>query len=156
MKKLIGMLLIGAATLLQAGEYDLKTLGGKTIKMQNYDGNFVFEDPKYKKGNLVFFFFGTKCPYCEIDTPKVEKMVENGQIEVIGVEAQTKVDNSTLRRFVKKKGLQFAVLDRKSADRLINYLDSRRILPGTVPTYMWVDKYGNLEALDFKDLANIR
>jgi len=154
-KTLLLTLLLACSTLTAAESFDFKTVDGKRIAVQNYDGNFVFADPKYKKGNLVFFFFGTKCPYCEIDIPKVEKLYKSGDVEVIGVEAQTRVDGAALHRFTKSKGITFPVVDKASGNRLVRYLDSRRMWAGGVPSYIWVDKFGNLEALDFKELSKI-
>ena len=145
------MTVLAAATPLS-----MVTLEGNKIGMQNIEGNFLFQNDAYRKGNLILFFFGTRCPYCAKEMPQIEKMYQNGEITVIGVEAQAAGSDGEIRRFVRSEGITFPVLNRASGKRLVDYLIARRLWIGGVPYYIWVDRYGNLEPLDFRELARFR
>jgi len=131
-----------------AGAFDLKTLDGKTVHITDYDGNFVFTDPGYANKPVLFFFFGTRCPYCAREIPQVISLVKQHKIKTIGIQAQFPVSDASLRRFVKRKGINFQVLNAKDGNKLVKYLIRRRMWVGGVPYYVWVDKYGNLEPTD--------
>ena len=154
MRKVVWVVMLAVAAF--AGDFDLKTLKGASIHVRNIEGNLLFEDPAAKRGRLILFFFGTSCPYCEKEIPEIEALYRAGRVEVLGAEVQMPVGDAELKRFVKKKGISFRVLDKASGRALARYLLNRKVWIGGVPAYIWVDKYGNLEPMDLKELSRFR
>ncbi len=144
------------AALLPAQNFDLRTLDGEKIHVQNLEGNLLFDRPAYRKGNLILFFFGTACPYCKKEIPQIKAYAEAGRVEVLAAEVQMPVSDRALQRFVEKEGLRFSVLDKASGEKLARYLLKRKVWIGGVPSYIWVDKYGNLESMDLEELSRFR
>ncbi len=152
MRTVLVTIILMWAAILHAGDFDLKTLEGKTIHINNYEGNFLFEDKNYEKQPLLFFFFGTRCPFCEKEIPQVVDMVRAGKLKVIGIQAQMPVTDHELAEFVKSRDIKFDVLKAKEGNRLVRYLMNRGMWAGGVPYYIWIDKYGNLEPIDLDTL----
>ena len=145
MRTLLVTLLFTITATLFAGDFYLKTLHDRTIHITDFGGNFLFQDKQYEKQPLLFFFFGTKCPFCEKEIPEIVNLVNKRKLKVIGIQAQVPVSDHELAKFVKNRGMDFEVLKAKEGGRLVKYLMKRGMWVGGVPYYVWVDKYGNLE-----------
>lgn len=152
MRKIVAIVLFLSLSLF-AQKFTLQTLEGEKISINNYEGNFIFEDKKYKKKNILLFFFGTRCPYCIKDIPEVN-MLENSGIKVIGIHAQYEIEDSTLTNFVKTKGIKFDVLTYTEGDRLVDYLRRRDMWIGGVPYYVLIDPHGNLEPIELSQVKS--
>ncbi len=150
MKSVFVTILFIMTTALFGGNFDLKTLEGNTIHIRNLDGNFIFTDKKYAKRPVLLFFFGTRCPYCERDIPRVAKLAADKKIAVVGIQAQFPVNDEILEEFAHQEDIDFAVLSSKDGDRLVRYLQKRKMWLGGVPYYILIDKYGNLEPTDLE------
>ncbi len=146
--KVIFVTIILFASTLFGGTFNLKTLNNKTVHITDFEGNLVFSDPQYAKQPVLFFFFGTRCPFCAREIPQVIKLVKEGKLKAIGIQAQFPVDDQTLKKFVKQEGFNFDVIASKDGNKLVKYLMKRRMWVGGVPYYVLVDKYGNLEPTD--------
>lgn len=136
------------ATTLFCETYNLKTINANTIHIDNFDGNFIFTDAQYTKQPVLFFFFGTRCPFCDKEIPRVIKLVKEGKLKVIGIQAQFPVSDRVLKKFMQQKGFNFEVTAAKDGNKLVKYLIKHRMWIGGVPYYVLVDKYGNLEPTD--------
>ncbi len=146
MRKIIAIVLFLSLSLF-AQKFTLQTLEGKKISINNYEGNFIFEDDEYNKKNILLFFFGTKCPYCINDIPEVNTL-KDSNIKVIGIHAQYEIGDSALTSFIKTKGIKFDVLTYTEGDRLVDYLRRRDMWIGGVPYYVFIDPHGNLEPIE--------
>ncbi len=152
MKKILFLICIISLTLLNGKDFKLNTLTHKTINIRDFDGNLLFNEDRYKNKNLLFFFFGTRCPYCEKEIPQIINLVKEDKIKVIGVQAQEQISDQELKKFVLKKRINFDVLNTKDANKIVKYLQNRRLWVGGVPYYIWCDKFGNLEPLDITEV----
>ena len=152
MKKLFLVFLMSISSLLFGQDMTLQTLKNKSIHIVDFDGNLLFQDKGYRKKKVLFFFFGTRCPYCEKEIPQIVQMVSNSGLHVIGVQAQFPVSDRTLKKFIEKKRINFDVLSSKSGNRLVRYLQKRRLWVGGVPFYVLSDKFGNLEPLEITEV----
>ncbi len=132
---------------------ELKTLNNDTIKITNYEGNFIFKDAKYYKKNILFFFFGTECPYCIKEIPEINKLeLEQNELKIIGIHAQYKIADKNLKHFIKEKKILFEILSNSSVLKIVNHLKKRKMWIGGVPYYVFIDAHGNLEPMDFKEV----
>ena len=148
--KVIFVTIILFASTLFGGTFNLKTLNNKTVHITDFEGNLVFTDPQYAKQPVLFFFFGTRCPFCAREIPQVIKLVKEGKLNAIGIQAQFPVDDEVLKKFVQQEGFNFDVIASKDGNKLVKYLMKRRMWVGGVPYYVLVDKYGNLEPTDLE------
>jgi len=130
------------------GAFDLKTLNNMTVHITDFDGNLIFNDPQYAKQPVLLFFFGTRCLFCAREIPQVIKLIKEGKLKAIGIQAQFPVDDGVLKKFVQQEGFNFDVITAKDGNKLVKYLMKRRMWVGGVPYYVLVDKYGNLEPTD--------
>ncbi len=146
--KVIFVTVILFASTLFGGTFNLKTLNNKIVHITDFEGNLVFTDPQYAKQPVLFFFFGTRCPFCAREIPQVIKLVKEGKLNAIGIQAQFPVDDEVLKKFVQQEGFNFDVIASKDGNKLVKYLMKRRMWAGGVPYYVLVDKYGNLEPTD--------
>jgi len=152
MKKLFLICMLLVTSVVYAQNFNLQSLKQKTIHIENFDGNFIFKDPFYSKQKVLFFFFGTRCPYCEKEIPDILALVNYKNLRVIGVHAQFPIENQKLQNFAKDKSINFDVLGYKDGEKLVRYLTRKGMWIGGVPYYVLVDKHGNLEPLDFNQV----
>ncbi len=139
-------------------KFDLKTLANRSINITNYEGNFLFTDKDYKNKEILFFFFGTHCPYCIKEIPYIIKLSQKREnsLKVIGIHAQNKIDNKRLQRFVKKEKMDFDILTYQDGMKLVRYLQKRDMWIGGVPFHVIVDVDGNLESVEFENIMKRR
>jgi len=155
MRKILAIIIFLSLSLFadKVEKIELKTLNNDTIKITNYEGNFLFEDAKYHKKNILFFFFGTKCPYCIKEIPEINKLeLEQNGLKVIGIHAQYEISDKDLKPFIKEKEILFEVLSNSSVLKIVNHLKKRKMWIGGVPYYIFIDKHGNLEPMDIKEV----
>ena len=152
MKKIVVLIFVMLLSSINAKDFKLNTLSHKSINIKDFEGNLLFQEEKYKNKNLLFFFFGTRCPYCEKEIPQIINLVKKYKIKVIGIQAQGYISDQELKKFVLKKQINFDVLNAKDGYKIVRYLQSRRLWVGGVPFYIWCDKFGNLEPLDITEV----
>ncbi len=154
MKKIILTVLFLSLSVF-AENIKLKTLKNNTISITNYDGNFIFEDAKYNKKNILLFFFGTNCHYCIKEIPNINKLDKSREnLEVLGIHAEYEISDKNLKTFVKNKNINFEVFSYSDGITWVEYLKSINMWIGAVPFYIMIDKHGNLEAMGFSEVLS--
>ena len=148
MKSVLVIILFLFSINLHAKDFSLHTIDGHTIHIEKLEGNLIFKDKTYAKKPVLFFFFGTRCPFCEREIPQVAKLYNQKKLQVIGVQAQLSVTDERLEEFAHEEDMDFEILTAKDANKLVHYLQKRKLWIGGVPYYVLVDKYGNLEPTD--------
>ncbi len=152
MKKIILAILLLSLPLF-AQTIKLKTLKNDTLSITNYEGNFIFEDAKYNKKNILLFFFGTNCHYCIKEIPDINKLNKNRtNLEVLGIHAEYEISDEKLKTFIKNKNIKFEVFSYSDGITWVEYLKSINMWIGAVPFYVLIDKHGNLEAMGFLEI----
>ncbi len=153
MRKFLIIILFLSLTLFAKEKIELKTLKNENIHISNYEGNLIFENIEYKDKNILFFFFGTRCPYCIEDIPDVNIIDKNENgTKVIGVHGQYEISDRELKPFIKEKNIEFEVLSKKSATTVVNHLVNRNLWLGGVPYYIFIDRHGNLEPMTLNEV----
>ncbi len=154
MKKIILATLLLSLSL-SAQTIKLKTLKNETLNITNYEGNFIFEDAKYNKKNILLFFFGTNCHYCIKEIPDINKLNKNRtDLEVLGIHAEYEISDKKLKTFIKDKNIKFEVFSYIDGITWVKYLKSINMWIGAVPFYVLIDKHGNLEAMEFLEVMS--
>jgi thiol-disulfide isomerase/thioredoxin len=156
MKKtlLIIIILLQFANQLYAEKFNFKTLSHSEINITNFEGNFVFEEQEYKNKTVLLLFFGTKCPYCIKEIPEIIQYNHDiDNLKVIGIHAQHQITNKKLKKFIDENGIDFPVLKYNSGMKLVRYLKEKGMWLGGVPYHIAIDKHGNLEPIDFGEIA---
>lgn len=129
-----------------------KNINHKQLRINNLEGNFLFQDPDYKGEKVLLFFFGIECPYCLKELPDIITLSQ--YIHVIGVHGQFNISDAKLKKFAALKGVHFPILDAQTTQKLIQYLSSRHMWLGSVPYHIMIDKYGNLEPIELEEITN--
>lgn len=154
MKKILLIVLFLSLSLF-AENFKLKTLKNDTITITNYEENFVFEDKKYNKKNILLFFFGTNCHYCIKEIPQINELNKNeGNLQVLGIHAEYEISDTALKTFVKTKNIKFEVLSYNDGMKLVEHLKTRSMWIGAVPFHVLIDKHGNLEPMELSEVLS--
>lgn len=152
MKKIILLALFLTLSLF-AENFKLKTLKNDTVIITNYEGNFIFEDKKYNKKDILLFFFGTNCHYCIKEIPDINRLNKDREnLIVLGIHAEYEISNKNLKTFIKNKNIKFEVLSYNDGIKLVEYLKSINMWIGAVPFHVMIDKHGNLESMGFLEI----
>ena len=112
----------------KAPNFELTDLAGKKVRLSDYQGKVVLLD-----------FWATYCDPCHDSIPMFERFYEENRtqgLEVVGVSLD--VDTSVVPDFVKKNGVQYAIV-----------LDPTQSTPASfgvrgMPTTLLVDRAGNV------------
>ena len=148
MKKLLALLLVGAAfltTSAQAADDSivLPTVEGKKIHVKGTENGLDFKE---YRGRVVFLeFWGTHCPPCLISVPnyiKLKKMFKD-KLAIVAIEVQdTPADK--LKKFAEAKGINYDVVPYRDAYSFVNYVGKRAGWKGSIPFLIILDKSGNV------------
>jgi thiol-disulfide isomerase/thioredoxin len=154
MKRIILFLLLVSS--LFAETLKLRTIENDIITLKAEGKQFKFVDKSYKKKNILLFFFGTLCPYCIKEIPdlkELDKQYDN--LKILGIHAQHKISDKDLKKFLKKKKIDFDVLSFDDGIRIVNRLNDLKLWIGAVPYNLLVDANTNLNALEINQIQPI-
>lgn len=112
---------------LQAPDFELETLEGKTVKLSELQGKKV-----------MLNFWATWCPPCKAEMPFMEKFYQEAgdEIEIIAINIDTKND---VAGFAKEMGVTFPILLDKDEQVMKTY----QIL--SIPTTYFIDQDGLIQ-----------
>ncbi len=154
MKQIVTLLLTIMISV-SAKDITLHTLNKHTIHIQDFEGNLLFQEHSFKQKNILLFFFGVHCPYCIREFPALKELAKSHpDLQIIGVHGQFEIADDALKRFVRKQGFTFSILDAKTTKHLIAYLSKRHLWLGSVPYHIMIDRYGNLEPVEFDEIVS--
>lgn len=111
-----------------APNFQLETLEGKTVELEDYRGQGVFLN-----------FWGTYCPPCEEEMPYMDnqyQVFKDRGVEILAVDVGE--SNLAVERFVSRHDLSYPIL----MDREQDVLDLYGI--GPLPTTLLIDKEGTV------------
>lgn len=131
---------------------NFKTLKHETISITNTNGLFDFKDAKYHNKNVLLFFFGSKCPHCEREIPKIKELSKRDDLKLIGCHAQAMIGDLALKKYIDDVGYEFDILSFSDDINLINHLKARGLWSGEVPFHVLVSKNGDLEVVELSDI----
>ena len=116
-----------------APDFELSTLGGKTVKLSDFRGKHVMVN-----------FWATWCPPCRAEMPDMQKFYDNKDVVILavnltGAESGTKV----VQEFVDEFGLTFPIL----LDKEMVVAGQYQIQP--IPTTFMIDSKGRIQNKSF-------
>lgn len=123
----------------QAYDFSWKDTNGNTVRLSELKGKVVLLD-----------FWATWCGPCKMTIPYVEQLYEdyeNKGVEVIGVNLDQGVEESTIIEFVKEKGMKYLVIRDASGNVSSKYGVT------SIPRFFFIDKQGRIAnvVIGYKD-----
>jgi thiol-disulfide isomerase/thioredoxin len=140
------LLLITITITLQAnslGSFNLKTIDNQNIVIEVTNRGFEF--PQYPNKSVYLNFFGTHCPPCRAEIPRLINEASDGDIQLISIQAQdNSISDSEVKSFVMDMGMHYPVINANQASKLINFLNINGKWLGGVPYTITFDSDGTL------------
>ena len=114
--------------------FQLTTIDGKTLHVDEAQDGIVFQE---HKGKVVFLlFFGYRCPPCLGEIPVLKALTDekHKDLEVIAMEVQ-RLPSDQLKLFQKEKGINYTLLsgDEGQNAQFISYIGQRAQWGGSIP-----------------------
>ncbi len=147
MKKIIFIIFVIVSLVYAQKKFDimtLKTIDNKTVKIQITSNGFVFLD--YKNKVVLLDIFGVDCPYCIKSRQLLIEMQNKYQdkFQIIGVQVQGLVSDSTLEKFAKRYRMTYPIINREDAKELIIFIQINANWQGQIPYMLLFAKDGKL------------
>ena len=126
--------------------FQLTTLDGKTLHVDEAKDGIIFQE---HKGKVVFLlFFGYRCPPClgEIPDLKALSAQKHKDLEIIAMEVQ-RLPIEQLKMFQKEKGINYTLLsgDEGKNAQFISYIGQRAQWGGSIPFLVGINPHGEVK-----------
>ena len=141
--------------------FQLTTLDGKTLHIDEAKDGIIFQE---HKGKVVFLlFFGYRCPPCleEIPYLKALSAKKHKDLEIIAMEVQ-RLPKEQLKMFQKDKGINYTLLsgDEGTNAQFISYIGQRAQWGGSIPFLVALNPKGEVKmvhvgGMDSEEFKNI-
>ena len=139
--------------------FQLTTLDGKTLHIDEAKDGIIFQE---HKGKVVFLlFFGYRCPPCLGEIPLLKALSDekHKDLAIIAMEVQ-RLPVEQLKLFKKDKGINYTILsgDEGQNSQFISYIGQRAGWGGSIPFLVGINPHGEvkivhvggMEAQEFK------
>jgi len=127
------------------GEYhQLKTVQGRIVSVQERSNGLVF--PQYPNKIILLQVFGQHCHYCLEEMPTLQRLQQQyaGNLQVIALQAQEPMDQSTASMLIQQYQMHYPVVDKEEAIDLLFFLQQTFEWTGILP-YTLLIKDGVVE-----------
>jgi len=127
------------------GDYhQLKTVQGKLISVQERSNGLFF--PQYSDKIILLQVFGQHCPYCLQEMPTLRRLQQQyaGNVQIIALQAQEPMDQSTASMLIQQYQMHYPVIDKEEATDLLFFLQQTFEWTGILP-YTLIIKDGAVE-----------
>jgi len=126
--------------------FQLTTLDGKTLHVDEAKDGIIFQE---HKGKVVFLlFFGYRCPPClgEIPHLKALSAQNHKDLAIIAIEVQ-RLPSEQLKIFKKDKGINYTLLsgDEGQNPQFISYIGQRAGWGGSIPFLVGINPHGEVK-----------
>ena len=123
----------------------METAKGKKLIM-HIDDHGLKVTNRWKHKALLLVFFGTHCPACNAEMPELKKIhKETKDLIVLGIQTEDDVQDKTLVRFAKSKGLNYPVVNFSYAMELISFIQEHLDWKGEIPKIYLFDRSGKFQ-----------
>ena len=149
MKKLLASAVLMFALLTSSQAANNMKMSMTDIKGKTYQVTGTEQGLKIQglEGKIVFLeFFGHKCPPCLASIPHLidlQKKYKN-KLAIVSIEVQG-YNNSQLKKFAQKKGMNYIVVSDEKANGIVDYISARAQWQGSIPFLVAMDKKGNVQ-----------
>ena len=137
-----------------AGEsYQLKTVQGTTIAIQERSNGFVF--PQYRNKVVLLQIFGQHCEYCLKEMPTIAQAQQRyaGSLQIVAVQAQEPMSQSTASMLIQQYQMNYPIIDKEEAIELLYFLQQTYGWTGILP-YTLLIKNGVTEFSFFGEVSS--
>ena len=137
-----------------AGEsYQLKTVQGTTIAIQERSNGFVF--PQYRNKVVLLQIFGQHCEYCLKEMPTIAQAQQRyaRSLQIIAVQAQEPMSQSTASMLIQQYQMNYPIIDKEEAIELLYFLQQTYGWTGILP-YTLLIKNGVTEFSFFGEVSS--
>ena len=133
---------------LEKNLFQLTTLDGKTLHVDEAKDGIIFQE---HKGKVIFLlFFGYRCPPCLGEIPVIKALTDekHKDLEVIALEVQ-RLPNNQLKEFQKEKGINYTLLsgDEGQNAQFISYIGQRAQWGGSIPFLVAINPHGEVKVV---------
>ncbi len=121
--------------------FTLKTIEGKAIHINESQGGLSFQE--FKNKNVLFIFFGYKCPPCLKEVPELIKLQneKHHDLEIVALEVQG-LNEEKLKDFAKRKETNYHLVSGENNRKFIDYIIQKANWRGSIPFLLGFDKKG--------------
>ena len=121
--------------------FTLTTIKGKSINIDELDGGLAIHEFKDKVVFLIFF--GHRCPPCLAEIPALIELTKEGHkdLEIMAIEVQG-LNNSSLEKFAKHKGINYHLISADNNQDFIGYVGGKAGWTGAIPFLLAMDSKG--------------
>ncbi len=128
--------------------FQLTTLDGKTLHVDEAKDGIIFQEHKGKV--LFLLFFGHRCPPCLGEIPVLKTLTDekHKDLEIIAVEVQ-RLPNDQLKLFKKEKGINYTLLSGEEGQnaQFIAYIGQRAQWGGSIPFLVATNPQGEVKVV---------
>ena len=142
-KKFILVLMILSTSLFaQNLNLELKSTINKSYHLHTTDEGIKIDE--WKRGGILLVFFGTHCPPCKAEIPKLKEIQRhrNGLL-VFAIQVEQSVSDEEVTRFVKMHHINYPVVNYTYAMSLILFMRDNLDWGGEIPTMYLFAKDGS-------------
>ncbi|MBD3793598.1 MAG: TlpA family protein disulfide reductase [Campylobacterales bacterium] len=118
--------------------HSLKSIQGHQIKIVERPTGFLF--PNYQGKIIILVMFGKDCPHCIQGIPVLKRIKQDyrGQVEVIAVQSQDRMDPYIARNFITQNRINYPIIEGEDATNLQYFIQSTYGWTGILPFTMVV------------------
>ena len=139
-------------------EHIFQSIRGKTITIIERKNGFIF--PEYKNKVIILEIFGKDCPHCSKEIPILRKIRNRhkGQLEIIAIQAQGRMDKFTARNYINRNKIRYPIIEGDDDTNLLYFIQATYGWMGILP-YTLVIKNGVTELsysgeVDYQELKH--
>ena len=141
--------------------FQLTTLDGKTLHVDEAKDGIIFQE---HKGKVVFLlFFGYRCPPCLGEIPALKALADekHKDLAIVAMEVQ-RLPSEQLKLFQKDKGINYTLLSGEEQNNgpFISYIGQRAQWGGSIPFFVAINPHGEVKVvhvggMSFKEFKTI-
>ncbi len=135
--------------------FQLTTIDGKTLHIDEAKEGIVFKEHKDKV--IFLLFFGYRCPPClgEIPILKALSAEKHKDLAIIAMEVQ-RLPSDQLKIFKKDKGINYTLLsgDEGQNPQFISYIAQRAQWGGSIPFLVAINPHGEVKVVHVGGLGS--
>jgi len=139
-------------------EHIFQSIRGKTIHIGERSNGFTF--PEYPGKVIILEMFGKDCPHCTREIPIIKRIRNRykGKLEVIAIQAQSRMDRRSARAYINRHRIRYPIIEGDDATNLQYFIQETYgwtgILPYTLVIKNGITEFSYRGETDYKELKN--
>jgi len=122
----------------------IPTIDGSVVDIKVTESGFDFA--QYKGKAVLLDFFGPHCPPCLAEMPHLIELQKKNKdkLVILGVQVQKQMSADELKSFMKKKGINYPMINLDKAIELVQFIQTNTDWGGQIPYMLLFNKEGKL------------